>query len=206
MDIIIMSLDVLIAIGKHVIENAVAIATLSGVAIAFYVLESWKREYRFKRNSELLEDAKVLFYEAEHAIAYLRNGFIFTDELKDFEFPLELEDDYSKEKYKYTYKLIDEEPREPKEITRPINIYAQPLIRVSLRPSVTVRPIDNLSIYGKIDWKMNPKKMTDYRREGLLGAKLDLPSLNSEWTEEMSLVFEYIHYFDNSFHHSRSST
>lgn len=105
MDILIMSLNVLITIGQHVFENAGAIAILAGVAIAFYGLETWKREYRFKRNSELLEDAKVLFYEAEHAIAYLRNGFIFTDELKDFEFPLELEDDYSKEKYKYTYNI-----------------------------------------------------------------------------------------------------
>jgi len=125
------------------------------------------KEYLKKKNAKFgIGLAFSLFYELEHA------------------------------KYKDTYTLIDEETGESKEITRTINIYAQPLIRVSLRPSVTVRPIDNLSIYGKIDWKMNPKKMTDYRREGLLGAKLDLPSLNSEWSEKMSLVFEYIHYFD----------
>lgn len=100
-----MSLGVLIAIGQHVIENAGAIATLAGVAIAFYGLETWKREYRFKRNSELLEEALVLFYQAEHAIAYMRSGSIFSDELQDFEFPSELEDGYSKEKYKYTYTI-----------------------------------------------------------------------------------------------------
>jgi hypothetical protein len=105
MDILMMILDVLITIGQHVIENAGAIATLAGVAIAFYGLETWKREYRFKRNSELLEEAQILFYQTEHAIAYLRNAFILIDELKDFEFPSELEDVYSKEKYKYTYTI-----------------------------------------------------------------------------------------------------
>ena len=100
-----MSLDVLIAIGKHIIENAGAIATLVGVAIALYGLRRWKIEYEFKRNSELLEEALVFFYQAEHAIAYIRNGFIFSNELKDFEFPSELEDNYSKEKYKYTYTI-----------------------------------------------------------------------------------------------------
>jgi len=105
MDVIIMSLDVLIAIGKHVIENAGAIATLSGVAIAFYGLKSWKREYRFKRNSELLEDAKVLFYEAENAISYLRYGFILDIDLRDFKFPPEMDEGYVKEKYKYTYTI-----------------------------------------------------------------------------------------------------
>jgi hypothetical protein len=83
--------------------NTLAIVIASIVAICS--ISAWKREYRFKRNSELLEEAKVLFYEAEHAIAYLRNGFIFTEELKDFEFPWELEDGYSKEKYKYTYTI-----------------------------------------------------------------------------------------------------
>jgi len=100
-----MILNVLMAIVKHVIENAGAIATLAGVAIAFYGLESWKREYRFKRNSELLEEALVLFYQAEHAIAHLRNGFILSSELQNFEFPPELEDGYSKEKYKYTHTI-----------------------------------------------------------------------------------------------------
>jgi hypothetical protein len=98
-----MSLDVLIAIGKYIIENAGAIATLAGVAIAFLGYNTWKREYIFKRNPELLEDAKVLFYQAEHAISYLRNGFIFKNELQDFEFPSELEKERSKELYKYTY-------------------------------------------------------------------------------------------------------
>ncbi len=105
MDILTMSLDVLMAIGKYIIENAGAIAALVGVVIAFYGLETWKREYRFKRNSELLEEALVLFYQAEHAIAYLRNIFIVSNELQDFEFPSELEDGYSKEKYKYTYTI-----------------------------------------------------------------------------------------------------
>jgi hypothetical protein len=105
MDILIMSLDILITIVKYVIENGVAIASLAGVAIAVYEVESWKREYTFKRNSELLEDAKYLFYQAEHAITYLRNGFILSHELQGFEFPPELEDGYSKELYKYTYTI-----------------------------------------------------------------------------------------------------
>ena len=93
------------ATGVHIIENAGAIATLAGVAIALYGLNTWKREYKFKRNSELLEEALVLFYQAEHAFSYLRNGFIFSNELKEFAFPTELEEGYSKEKYKYTYSI-----------------------------------------------------------------------------------------------------
>jgi hypothetical protein len=105
MDIFIIILDLLIATGTYIIKNAGAIATLAGVTIGFYGLNIWRREYVFKRNSELLEDALVLFYQAEHAIAYFRNGFIFTSELQDFEFPSELEEGYSEEKYKYTYTI-----------------------------------------------------------------------------------------------------
>lgn len=100
-----MSLGILIAVVKYIVENAGAIATLAGVAIAYSGLRMWKREYTFKRNSELIEDAKVLFYQAEHAITYLRNGFILSHELQDFEFPPELEDGYSKELYKYTHTI-----------------------------------------------------------------------------------------------------
>jgi hypothetical protein len=96
-------LDVLMAIGKYIIENVGAIATLAGVAIAFYGLKSWKREYRFKRDSELLEEAMILFYQAEHAIADFRNGYILVAELKDFEFSPKLEEIYFENNYKYTY-------------------------------------------------------------------------------------------------------
>ena len=105
MDIFIMRLDILIAIVKYVIENGVAIASLAGVAIAVYEVESWKREYTFKRNSELLEDAKVLFYEAENAISFLRCGYILDSDLHDFKFPPEMDEGYVKEKYKYTYTI-----------------------------------------------------------------------------------------------------
>jgi hypothetical protein len=53
----------------------------------------------------LLEEALVLFYQAEHAIAYLRNGFIFSSDLHNFEFPSELAGGYSEEKYKYTHTI-----------------------------------------------------------------------------------------------------
>lgn len=105
MELFVKILDILMATGTYVIDNAGAIATLAGVAMALYGLNRWKREYRFKRNSELLEEALVLFYQAEHAIGYLRNGFIFSSDLNDFEFPSELEDGYSKEKYKSTYTI-----------------------------------------------------------------------------------------------------
>jgi hypothetical protein len=103
-DILAKSLDVLITTGKYIIENAGAIATLAGVFIAYSGLNTWKREYIFRRNSELIEEAKVLFYQAERAMAYFRNGFILKQELQ-FEFPPELEDGYSKELYKYTYAI-----------------------------------------------------------------------------------------------------
>jgi len=106
MELFVIILDIFIAAGAYIIDNAGAIATLTGVAMALYGLNHWKREYRFKRNSELLEEALVLFYQAEHAIGYLRNGFILSNELKDFEFPTELEEGYSKEKYKYTYSIL----------------------------------------------------------------------------------------------------
>ena len=86
-----------------VMVSALAIVITSVIAI--YGINAWKREYRFKRNSELIEEALVLFYQVEHAIAYLRNGFIFGNELQNFEFPSELEEGYSKEKYKYTYTI-----------------------------------------------------------------------------------------------------
>ena len=105
MELFVIIRDILMATGAYIIDNAGAIATLAGVAMALYGLNHWKREYRFKRNSELLEEALVLFYQAEHAIDYLRNGVIFSDDLNDFKFPSELEDGYSKEKYKYTYTI-----------------------------------------------------------------------------------------------------
>lgn len=97
-------MDLLTAISE-ILRALVAIATLAGVVVAFYALKTWRREYTFKRNSELLEEALVLFYQAEHAIAYFRNGFIFTNELADFEFPPDLAEGYSKEQYKYTYTI-----------------------------------------------------------------------------------------------------
>jgi len=105
MNTVVMILGGLITLGKYIIGNAGAIATLVGAIVALYALKTWKREYTFKRNSELLEEAKVLFYQAEHAIAYLRNGFIFTNELQGFEFPSELEGGYSKERYRYTFTI-----------------------------------------------------------------------------------------------------
>lgn len=93
------------ATGRHILENAGGFLNLVAVIIALLALNTWKREYKFKRDSELLEEALILFYQAEHAIVYLRDGFIFSDELQDFEFPPELEDDYSKEKYKYTHTI-----------------------------------------------------------------------------------------------------
>jgi hypothetical protein len=100
-----MILDILTEISKGLVENAGAIATLAGVLIAWCALRTWKHEYTFKRDSELLEEALLLFYQAEHAIAYLRNGLIFTNDLHDFQFPEELEEGYSKEKYKYTHTI-----------------------------------------------------------------------------------------------------
>ncbi len=96
-------LDGLKVTGQYIVTHAGGIVTMVAAALALYGANRWQREYRFKRNTELLEEALVLFYQAEHAIAYLRNGFIFKDELVNFEFPLEFEDDYCKPRYKYTY-------------------------------------------------------------------------------------------------------
>lgn len=92
-------------IGRYFIDNAVAFAALFGVGFAFYTVQDWKREYRFKRNAELLEEALVLFYQAEHSIAYLRNGFIFSNDLTDID-STELDENYSKERYKYTHTIL----------------------------------------------------------------------------------------------------
>ncbi len=90
---------------KLILEIISTFAIVAASITAIYGINAWKREYRFKRNSELLEEALVLFYQAEHAIAYLRNSFIFSNDLQDFEFPSELEGEYSKEKYKYTHTI-----------------------------------------------------------------------------------------------------
>ena len=111
-----MNLDVVLhglaETGQHIITNAGAFASLAGgiaavvgTLLAWRGVNTWKREYLFKINSELLEEALVLFYQAEHAIAYLRNGFIFTKELDNFEFPQNMEDGYSKDMYKYTFTI-----------------------------------------------------------------------------------------------------
>jgi hypothetical protein len=89
--------------GQYIITNAGGFAALAGVALACYGLRTWKREYLFKRNSELLEDALLLFYQADHAIAFMRNGFTFAKELEDFEFPSDRAEVYSKELYKTTF-------------------------------------------------------------------------------------------------------
>jgi hypothetical protein len=95
--------DGLPTIGQYVVTNAGGIAALVGVGLALYALGSWKREYRFKRDAELLEEALVLFFQAEHAIAYLRNGMIFTHELANLELPSELKEGHCESRYKYTY-------------------------------------------------------------------------------------------------------
>ena len=98
-----MTRENLMAIGQYIVTNAGGIAALVGVALALYGVRRWKREYRFKRDAELLEDALVLFFQAEHAIAYLRNGIIFKHELVNFEFPSEMKDSLCEHRYQYTY-------------------------------------------------------------------------------------------------------
>lgn len=103
MEIITIFLSFLADAINFIFENAGAIATLAGVAMALYGLNRWKREYCFKHNSELLEEALVLFYEAEIAIDYMRNGFVFANELEDFVFLPELEENYILHRYKNTH-------------------------------------------------------------------------------------------------------
>ena len=71
MELFAIILDILIATGAYIIDNAAAIATLAGVAMALYGLNHWKREYRFKRNSELLEEA---FVKAKDTASGFENG------------------------------------------------------------------------------------------------------------------------------------
>jgi len=61
--------------------NNISLFIVSCVAI--YGIESWRREYKGKRQIELAEETLALFYEAKDVIAYIRNIFSYSGETED---------------------------------------------------------------------------------------------------------------------------
>lgn len=58
-------------------------ATLTTICLAFYGLDSWRREHLGRRQIELAEDALALFYEAADALKHIRHPASFEYETKD---------------------------------------------------------------------------------------------------------------------------
>ena len=59
------------------------ISTLIALWAVIYGIDSWRREHRGKRQTELAEDVLALFYEARDAITYLRHPFVRAGEVED---------------------------------------------------------------------------------------------------------------------------
>lgn len=67
----------------QVVSLARDFSILIAVWVAIYGIDSWRREYRGKRQVELAEDVLALFYEAHDAIAYLRHPLALSSEFED---------------------------------------------------------------------------------------------------------------------------
>ena len=59
------------------IEIVKQISIILGIGVAFYGIDSWRREHTGKRRIELAEDALALFYEAVDAIKHMRHPASF---------------------------------------------------------------------------------------------------------------------------------
>jgi len=76
------------------------------------------------------------------------------------------------------------------------------LLRGTIRPSVTYRPTEYLTLDGMIYYKFRldpPRKINnnwDYRIDGLLRAKVKMLAV-SGWAKKVSLIFEYRYHYDN---------
>lgn len=58
---------------------------LFGIWVAIYGIDSWRREHKGKRQTELAEDTLALFYEAKDIIGYIRQPFSFGNETEGIE-------------------------------------------------------------------------------------------------------------------------
>lgn len=67
------------------IEIVKQISIILGIGVAFYGIDSWRREHTGKRRIELAEDALALFYEAVDAIKHMRHPASFSSETDDIE-------------------------------------------------------------------------------------------------------------------------
>jgi hypothetical protein len=61
------------------------ISIIIAIWVAIYGIDSWRREYRGKRQIELAEETLSLFYEVSDAIAHIRNPFGFSNEYESIE-------------------------------------------------------------------------------------------------------------------------
>lgn len=70
-------------------------ATIFAASVAIYGINSWRREFKGKRQIELAEDVLSLFYEARDAISAIRNPLSWGGEGSTRE-PIENEDEQEK--------------------------------------------------------------------------------------------------------------
>jgi hypothetical protein len=74
--------------------------------------------------------------------------------------------------------------------------------RVVLRPNLTYRPLELLTLKGHIYWKLplgdsaHPAGRRDYRTDSLLSAELKLPT-DPDWGKKVSLILEYQQHYVN---------
>lgn len=62
-----------------------SISLFIGIWVAIYGIESWRREYKGKKEIDLAEETLSLFYEAKDVIAYIRHPFSNAHETEDIE-------------------------------------------------------------------------------------------------------------------------
>ena len=61
---------------EYVSQISIILASLT----AIYGVNTWRREYRGKKDADLAEEALTLFYKAKDAISAIRNPFSFSNE------------------------------------------------------------------------------------------------------------------------------
>jgi len=82
------------------------VSVIVASCVAIYGINSWRREYRGKKQAELAEEALCLFYEGRDAIRHIRSPFNWSTEGKTRKHG-EHEPEEEKEAYDQAYVLIE---------------------------------------------------------------------------------------------------
>ncbi|QMU56607.1 MAG: hypothetical protein GKS04_05685 [Candidatus Mycalebacterium zealandia] len=67
------------------LEALLAISQISLAVVAFIGINSWRHEYKEKRQIEIAEETLELFYKVVDVLQSIRNPTVYLDEIKDIE-------------------------------------------------------------------------------------------------------------------------